>query len=77
MFNETGQPDKCLGRTDPMVEAINSIFVIHPNKGEKFSGKLLQVQGNSLLFERRNGTRVLIHRNSISSAFELAPRGRP
>lgn len=74
MINETVHGNKDLGDQDPILDSIDSIFVIHPIEGEKFSGRLLQVQGDSLLFERRNGTRILIHRNSISRAFELAPR---
>lgn len=77
MINETLQCNKDLGHTDPITESIGQILKVSLTSGASFAAKLIGVRGASLLFERRDGLRTLVHRDTIAFATEVVPRGRP
>ena len=72
MTKIVSEPYKVFETTfEPLVDRIN---IIQPRNGPEFSAKLKKIQGNHLVFERRNGTTVIIHEDDILSISELAAR---
>jgi hypothetical protein len=54
--------------------SIDRIFVVRPQVGDSFSGMLKRIQNNRLVFEKRNGTTVIIDEDNILSAVEVHSR---
>jgi len=77
MVNDIIQCNKDLGQIDPIAESIGQILKVRLTSGASFAAKLIGVRGASLLFERRDGLRTLVHRDTIAIATEVVPRGKP
>jgi hypothetical protein len=73
MKEETSIDIKVSGQ-NPMAECKEKIWLFDLGDGRKQSGKLIDVRGNHLLFEKRNGMRILVRQDAIKSAFEVDPR---
>jgi hypothetical protein len=58
-----------------IVQSRDQILKVFPLSGPSFTGMLIGVNGPSLLFEKRDGMRILIHRDEIAYAAEVVPRG--
>jgi len=56
--------------------SIDHIFVIRPRVGDSWTGMLKRVQNTRLVFQKRNGTNVIIDEDAILSAVEVHPRRR-
>lgn len=59
---------------NPFESLLDKIIIFRQRDGKESSAKLLRIQGQRLVFERRSGSIIIIHADDIVSAYELAPR---
>lgn len=83
MINNEVYVDKALDGPSPYVERIGTIHIVEEKNTAdcrcpyRFSAKLIAVMGQNLLFERKNGVRILIDPSKIAMIVELdGGRGR-
>lgn len=74
MKKGTSSDIKVSGIKDLMVEREGRIWVFDLDTGERNSGMLLGVRNNHFLFEKKNGTRLLVRQDAVKSAFEVPER---
>jgi len=67
---------KGVGSADPLVQSIDQILNVQLLNGLNFRGRLIDIKEKSLLFERRNGTRLFLNRDLIAIASEVIDRRR-
>jgi len=76
MKEETSIDIKVSGIIDLIAEREGRIWVFDLDNGERNSGMLLGVRNDHFLFEKKNGTRLLVRQDAIKSAFEVEPGRR-
>ena len=76
MINRNPNINKGFGQQSLYESSIDRILVVRPRVGDSFSGMLKRIQNNHLVFEKRNGTTVIIDEDAILSAVEVHPRRR-
>lgn len=76
MVKEELQVNKTRGSENPILQSIDQILNVDLNSGFNFRAKLIDVRGKSLLFERKDGTRLIVNRDSIAFATEIINRQR-
>jgi hypothetical protein len=67
---------KGMGSDDPIIQSIDQIMNVQLLSGLNFRGRLIDVKEKSLLFERRDGTRLFVNRDLIAIASEVIDRRR-
>lgn len=74
MKEGTSSDIKVSGLRDLMAEREGRIWVFDLDNGERNSGMLLGVRNNHFLFEKKNGTRLLVRQDAVKNAFEVPER---
>ena len=73
MIRKTLRQDKPLGSVNPYEDRLGIIHII--DDGTRWSGKLIAIVGENLLFEKKTGVRVLVDPTACSRIIELQSRG--
>jgi hypothetical protein len=76
MSNRNPNINKGFGQQSLFESSLERILVVRPRVGDSFSGMLKRIQNKHLVFEKRNGTTVVIHEDNILSTSEVHPRRR-
>jgi hypothetical protein len=72
MIKETVRQDKLMGLVNPYEDRLGIIHII--DDGTRWSGKLIAIVGENLLFEKKTGVRVLVDPTACSRIIELQSR---
>jgi hypothetical protein len=73
MISKTLRQDKPLGSVNPYEDRLGIIHII--DDGTRWSGKLIAIIGENLLFEKKTGIRVLVKPAACKLIIELQPAG--
>lgn len=71
MIKKTLRQDKPLGSVNPYEDRLGIIHII--DDGTRWSGKLIAIIGENLLFEKKTGIRVLVNPAACKLIIELQP----
>ena len=78
MLYHTDEDKKISQSDNPYLDRLGIIHAIDDFDGDgklfRWTGKLISIVGRNLLFEKRNGLRILVDPTKVARIIELAPR---